>query len=139
MLLIGDGVTVEEDTILNVGGKCTIGDETYISVRGLIGCEELVEIGRRVAIGPNVSIIDTNKRYTNVELPIIRQGKSSKPISIGDDCWIGANAVILAGTELGAHTVVAAASVVNAKFPPNVVLAGSPARIIKYLDSNSTK
>jgi acetyltransferase-like isoleucine patch superfamily enzyme len=131
---IGRGVQIEEDTCLNILGQLSIGEESYISVRCLIGAEESVEIGRRVAIGPNVTIIDTNKNYANLNAPIISQGGKSKKIVIEDDTWIGANVVVLAGSQIGAHSVVAAGSVVRGVFPPRVLLAGCPAKIIRNLE-----
>jgi acetyltransferase-like isoleucine patch superfamily enzyme len=130
---IEEGVSIEEDTWLNVAGHLSIGEGSYISVRGLVGCESVINIGKRVAIGPNVTIIDTNKNYANLSLPIMDQGSVSREISIGDDCWLGANTVILPGVRLGSHVVVGAGSVVNKSFPDNVVVGGAPAKILKQL------
>lgn len=132
-LRIGSNVQIEEDTWLNVKGALTIGEGSYISVRCVIGCETEVNIGNHVAIGPNVTIIDTTKNYSNLAAPIIHQGGSSMPVSIGGDSWIGANAVILSGTEIGKHCVVAAGSVVKGQFPDNTLIAGSPAKVIRSL------
>ncbi|MDI9401162.1 MAG: acyltransferase [Limisphaerales bacterium] len=54
-----------------------------------------------------------------------------RPIRIGDGCFIGANSIILKGTELGKNCVVGAGSVVCGKFPDNVIIAGNPAKVLK--------
>lgn len=55
------------------------------------------------------------------------------PITIGEDCWICGNVIVLAGVTIGNGSVVGAGSVVTRDVPPNCVVAGSPARIIKHL------
>lgn len=55
------------------------------------------------------------------------------PITLGEGCWIGANAVILPGVSLGCHVIVGAGAVVTKSFPDNVVIAGNPAKIVRYM------
>ena len=62
---------------------------------------------------------------------------STRPVTIEDDVWIGANAVILPGVTLGKHSVVAAGSVVSRSVPPYSVCAGSPAKVIKQFNPQS--
>jgi len=86
--------------------------------------------GNNVWVGPRVSVIsmnhDPNDFYSYIE---------SRPVVIGDNCWLGANSVILPEVELGEHTVVAAGAVVTKSFKEgNQVLAGVPARVVKKLD-----
>ena len=84
-----------------------------------------IEIQEKTIIAPNVVINNGNHDLLN------RNIHSVKDIFIGKNCWIGANCVILGGTKLGENVTVAAGSVVNKEFPDNVVVAGSPAKIIK--------
>jgi acetyltransferase-like isoleucine patch superfamily enzyme len=84
-------------------------------------------IGKNVWIAPNVGIISANHDLENPGLP--GKGEVTK---IGDDCWIGMNATILPGVEIGAHTIVGAGSVVTKSFPGGkVIIGGNPACIIK--------
>jgi len=88
-----------------------------------------IEFGRNVWVGPYVKIISMNHDVNNYENYI-----KTVPIKIGNNCWIGAGAIILPGVELGDHTVVAAGAVVSKSFlGMNQVLAGVPARVVKSL------
>ncbi len=87
-------------------------------------------IGKNSLIGPNVGIITANHDIHNLYIH-----KSGKDVIIGNNCWIGMNSVILPGIKLGDHTIVGAGSVVTKSFPEgNVLIAGNPAEVIKYLD-----
>lgn len=88
-----------------------------------------IEFGNNVWVGPRVSIISMNH-----DLNDFRKYIECKPIVIGDDCWLATNSVILPEVELGAHTIVAAGTVVTRSFREgNQVLAGVPARVVKKL------
>jgi len=89
-----------------------------------------LSIGRGTYIAPNVGIITENHDLSD---PDIRAG--GKDIIIGKKCWIGMNAVILPGVELGDHTVVGAGAIVTKSFPKgHCVIAGNPARLIKIIE-----
>ncbi len=84
-------------------------------------------IGKRTVIAPGVGLITANHDIND-----FWSTAKGKDIVIGDDCWIGMNAVILPGVTLGVHTVVGAGAVVTKSFPEGYcVLAGNPARKIK--------
>lgn len=134
-LSLGSNSIIEKDGILNIHGSCKIGNNVYISVRFLLGCSKSVSIGDNVAIGPNVVIVDTNKIYTDLAIPISNQGGISKDVTIGANSWIGANSTVLPGTKLGEHVVVGAGSVVKGTYPNNVLIAGTPAKIIRNLEA----
>lgn len=86
-------------------------------------------IGKRVYIAPNVGIITSNHDPEDLS-----QHLPGKDVVIGDDCWIGMNAVILPGICLGRKTIVGAGSVVTHSFPEgHCVIAGNPARKLKDL------
>ena len=89
-------------------------------------CCNGIIIKDNVRIGPRVSLISINHDIYEYENYI-----NDKPIIIGNNCWIGANVVILPGVELGEHTVVAAGSVVTKSFSEgNRIIGGNPARVI---------
>jgi len=128
-LQIGDNVTIDmgAEIFIEKGGALTIGDRCYIGKRTVISTSEKIEIGANCAIAHQVTILDINKKYQNVKTNIMDQGWQTKPIAIADDVWIATGVVILAGSTLGPHTVVAANSVVNDKHVGHEILAGIPA------------
>lgn len=85
-------------------------------------------IGKNVRIGPGVKLISANHDLNDYD-----QHCKSEPIVIGDNCWLGANAIILPGVTLGNHVVVGAGAVVTKSFSDNVLIGGNPARIIREL------
>ena len=134
---LGRNVTIREfawlqlTSKLDSPGECIeIGDETYIGPRSILGAAAPLRIGRRCQIGANVSFICESHLFTPDD-QIFSQGVSRKGITVGDDCWIGNNAVILDGVEIGSGTVVGAATVVTKSLPSHAVAVGVPARVIR--------
>ena len=108
--------------------EIVIGDDCGFS-GATIGAVESVRIGNHVLCGPNTTIFD-NDGHSMI------QGEKAKgaPVVIEDDVWLGMNCMVLKGVTIGRHTVVAANSLVTHSLPPNVLAAGSPARVIRTLD-----
>jgi acetyltransferase-like isoleucine patch superfamily enzyme len=89
-------------------------------------------IGKGTWIGPNVGLITANH-----DLYYLSKNQAAKPISIGRNCWIGMNSVVLPGVTLGDHTIVGAGSVVTKSFlDGNQLIAGNPAKVIRCLESS---
>jgi acetyltransferase-like isoleucine patch superfamily enzyme len=93
-----------------------------------------ITIGNYVLIGPNVFIGSSNHVVSPKDnAPRLLLGHNPEPVHIGNNVWIGANAVICPGVSIGDQSVVGAGSVVTKDVPGSVVVAGSPAHIIKTL------
>lgn len=89
-----------------------------------------ITIGEGTTIGPNVGLITANHSLNDVD-------KHQKPreITIGKNCWVGMNSVILPGVHLGDNVIVGAGSVVTKSFPDcNILIAGNPAKLIKSIN-----
>lgn len=110
---------------LHIGNFVTIGRGTIISVKDKL-C-----IGDYTLIGPNVQITDNNHSTRRDNL-IKYQRSVIKPIIIGQDCWIGSGAKVLAGVTIGNGAVVGANAVVTHDVPPFAIVGGVPAKVIKY-------
>ncbi|MGH6918688.1 MAG: acyltransferase [Geminicoccaceae bacterium] len=108
-LTIGARVSIGSGCFLHAGsGGLTIGDDSLIS--------------------PNVSIVGGNYCYDRLDLPIQRQGETSKGITIGNDVWIGVGCAILDGASIGDHAIVAPNAVVSGHIAEKVMAAGNPAK-----------
>lgn len=92
----------------------------------------VISIGKNVHIAPNCGIITTNHDVYNPE-----EHAEGKDITIGDNCWIGMNSVILPGVTLGKNTIVGAGSIVTKSFEEGyMVIGGNPAKPIYRLDKS---
>lgn len=117
--------------INNAVGDVVIGDYTRIGIHNtIIGP---VCIGSHVNLAQGITVTALNHNFEDKEKRINEQGITTKPIIIGDDVWIGANAVILPGVTIGKHCVVAAGAVVTKDVPDNTIVGGVPAKEIKKI------
>lgn len=111
-----------------------IGDNVGIS-GATIYARKSIEIGDNTMIGGNAKILDNDFHPIEIEARLNddKDKIGTRPVKIGKNCFIGCNALILKGTELGDGCVVGAGAVVSGKFEDNSVIAGNPARVIKNL------
>lgn len=116
-----------------------IDDNVTIQQHLHLTCANNIFIGKNTAIASNVTISDINHPYEDILLPPEKQQLKINEVYIGEDCKIYNNAVILAGTYLGKHNIVAANSVVSGSYPDYCVIAGNPARIIRKYDLEKGK
>ena len=108
-----------------------IGDYTRIGIHcTVIGP---VIIGSHVNLAQGIVLTALNHNFQDTTQLIDEQGVSTQTVVIGDDVWIGANAVILPGVTIGRHAVVAAGAVVTKDVAPNTIVGGNPAKFIKNI------
>lgn len=118
---IGDNVVIMMGASINIGS--VIGEGTMIDMN--------VVLGGRATVGKNCHIGAGSVLAGVIEPP------SAKPVIVEDDVVVGANAVILEGVTVGKGAVVAAGAIVTEDVPPNTVVAGMPARVIKEIDEKT--
>ena len=113
------------------GYNISVGDYFYSNHGMIITDGAKVTFGDNVFVAPNCCFttaehaIDPEMRKSGVEI--------AKPITIGNNVWIGAGSVILAGVEIGDNTVIGAGSVVTRSIPENVVAVGVPCRVMREI------
>ena len=112
--------------VVRIGKRCVIGRGSH-----LIG-HWSIELGDEIQTGPYIYITDQNHSYEDPDQPVGWQTPVEAAVSIGSGSWLGANVVILPGTVIGPHSVVAAGAVVRGEFPGHVVLGGVPARVLRH-------
>ena len=114
-----------------------IGDGVIINNNFTCFVANTVHIGKDSIFAHNVMITSENHGVDpESELPYHAQPLVTRPVYIGNNCWIGANVSILCGASIGNNCIVGANSIVNKSFPDNCMIAGNPARIIKVYDYN---
>lgn len=111
--------------LAEVGDDCYIGSGTTITpLGGDSRGKVLLQIGDRVAMGPNVTLAISSRPEQSI---LSRLYGCMEEIVVGDDVWIGADATILGGVELGPASIVAAGAVVTEDVPSRTVVGGVPA------------
>lgn len=114
-------------------GKIIIGEHVSINENSIIHAGQQVSIGDNVVIGANCYINDTNHNFKKGHGLVREQGWSAKPIMIDENVWIGANVTILDGVHIGKNSVVAAGAVVTKDVLSETVVAGVPAKLLRKL------
>jgi acetyltransferase-like isoleucine patch superfamily enzyme len=133
-IVLGNHVYLAHDCVLRAcgGGSLKIGDRFGLNSNGHVNADfGMLQIGNDVMIGPNTVIRASDHRTTHVDTPMWGQGHERTGIVIGDDVWIGANVVIVAGVTVGSHVVIGAGAVVTRDVPDYSLAAGVPARVIR--------
>lgn len=127
---VGDRTVIEDFSVINNGmGPVHVGSNCLIGLSNVVIGP--VTIGNHVITAQHVVMSGLNHGYEDITQPIMTQRCTTAPIIIGDDCWIGANAVITAGVNVGKHCIIAAGSVVTKDVEPYTIVAGNPAKALK--------
>ena len=117
----------------NWGGKnLHFGNGVYANFNLTLVDDCEIIVGNHVMFGPNVTV----SAGTHPIHPELRrkQAQYNLPIKIGNNVWIGANAVVLPGVSIGDNTVIGAGSVVTKNIPANVVAVGNPCRVLREIN-----
>ena len=118
-------------------GTITIGNNSGLS-SAILSSRARIAIGNNVKLGGNVRVFDHDYHSLNYET---RRGEEdgfhikTRPVTIGDDVFVGTNAMILKGVTIGSRSIVGAGSVVSRDVPADEIWAGNPAQFIKKIES----
>jgi acetyltransferase-like isoleucine patch superfamily enzyme len=148
-VVLGNHVSVYAGCSFAIGenGKCTVGDFTLLN-GAIVMAEKRIDIGSYCLISWGVGIADSDfhplepaQRLVDAQAlaPFLkdrppRPKLKTAPVKIGDNVWIGMNAVILKGVTIGDNSVVAAGAVVTKSVPANTIVAGNPAVEVKKFE-----
>ena len=126
------GVLIASNSVISVtdGGKLSLGRMVGINRNSMIMCHDKVSIGDNTIMGPGVYIYDHDHVFDSTD-GVRRNEYVTAPISIGKNCWIGANTVILRGTTIGDNCLIAAGCVVKGNYPDSSVVIQKREEIIK--------
>ena len=128
---IGEDTEIRPPLYVDYGSQVTIGARCFANF-GLMALDvAAITIGDDVQIGPGVQLLTP----THPVEPGPRRDKweAARPITIGDNVWLGGGAIVLAGVTIGDDTVVGAGAVVTKDLPAGVVAVGNPARVVRTL------
>ncbi len=142
---IGANTIVMHGAILHVynfrdlpGAHITVGQDSLIGEYTVIRGQGGVQIGNRVYTSPFTQIIAVNHVFDDPTRPFTEQGITAEGITIEDDVWIGAGAIVTDGVTIGRGAVVGAGAVVTKDVPAHTVVGGVPARVIRQIEPGST-
>jgi maltose O-acetyltransferase len=128
---VGADSEIRPPLYVDYGYQLRVGARTFVNF-GLTALDvAAITIGDDVQIGPHVQLL-TPTHPTDAE-PRRAKWEAARPITIGDNVWLGGGVIVLPGVTIGANTVVGAGAVVTRHLPPNVVAAGNPARVLRIL------
>ena len=133
-IAIGDEVALDDDVVLLTTGlrtaqpRLTICAGTYVNRFTMFDASERIELGRNCLVGPFCYITDHDHGH---ERGLSMHELVSGAVSIGDEVWIGAGAIILKGVNVGHGAVIGAGSVVTRSVAPYAKVAGVPARTVR--------
>lgn len=122
-MVLGKKVIAHTGTKLSVtdGAVLNIGDNVGLNYNCIVCCRKKIVIGKNTILGPGVIIYDHDHEYDGNKKVDSRNFKTGD-VEIGENCWIGANTIILRGTKIGDNCVVGAGSVIKGNFPANSVV-----------------
>ena len=131
---IGDGCVLDHGFTLEATGELVVGDRTVFGHHCTVAAERSLVIGADCLLGELVSVRDHDHAFDRSDVGILYQGRSTAPVVIGDDVWVGAKATITRGVTIGDGAVVGAHAVVTHALPAGCVAFGVPARIVRMRD-----
>ena len=127
----GANVWIEPPFFCDYGAHLFLGDNVYFNTGCVVLDSAAVRIGNNVMFGPSVQIYTATHPILAHER--IKGPELARPITIGDNVWVGGGAIICPGVTIGANSTIGAGSVVTKDIPANVAAAGNPCRVIRVL------
>lgn len=123
-IIVNTQLNFRKDFEINVekNALVSIGNNVFFNNGCSINAHKSIKIGNDCIFGENVKLYDHNHIFSDLTKPISKQGFKCQEIVIGNNCWIGSNVVILAGTKLGNHVVIGAGCVISGEIASNTII-----------------
>jgi acetyltransferase-like isoleucine patch superfamily enzyme len=119
-------------------GEVRIGAKTVLGQECTVSAYKHVSIGRECILADRVMLIDFDHGVVEVERPIRLQGIYKRDVDVGHNVWIGYGACVLRGVKVGDNSIIGTNAVVTRNVPPNAVVGGVPARLIRMREAPQT-
>lgn len=126
---LGEGAVIRPPLFVDYGENVHVGPRTFVNYHLTALDVAPIVIGADCQIGPNVQLLTP----THPVEPTPRRDKleAAKPITLGDNVWLGGGVIVCPGVTIGDNSVIGAGSVVTRNVPANVVAVGNPARVVR--------
>jgi acetyltransferase-like isoleucine patch superfamily enzyme len=135
-LRLGDDVHLARFCTLRAGERgIRIHDGAGINIRTYLEGNGEIEIGPNALLSPGVQVLSANHVFDDPEVPIRFQGGVYGKVTLGEDCWLGTNVVVLPGVTIGRGAVVGAGAVVTKDIPAYSIALGVPAKVVGHRGS----
>lgn len=127
----GPHVRVNHGATFGTGVNVRLGDNSSIAANAWIANDTC--IGNDVMMAPYVIILSNSHNFDRTDIPMRQQGAPPpRPVTIGDDVWIGTRVIILPGVTVGNHAILGAGAVVTKDVPEWAIVGGNPAQVIRF-------
>jgi maltose O-acetyltransferase len=129
---VGEGTEIRPPFYVDYGSYISVGARTFANY-GLVALDvAAITIGDDVQIGPHVQLLTPT--HPVAAGPRRDKWEAALPITVGDNVWLGGGAIVLPGVTIGDNSVVGAGAVVTKDVPPDVVVVGNPARVVRAVE-----
>lgn len=136
---IGTDVTFEDDVAVNRPGNISIGDGSFVGQGVSLNAVDELVLGEQVLVAAGCRIMTWNHVISDRSIDLDELGKESAPVRIGDGVWLGYDAIVLPGVEIGKGAVIGAGAVVTNDVEPYTVVGGVPAKRLGERTSEGIK
>jgi acetyltransferase-like isoleucine patch superfamily enzyme len=135
---VGDGVLIGDHAYLQgrFDGRALIGAHAWIGPQAYLDARDL-ELGEHVGWGPGAKVLGSEHTGLPIDVPVIQTDLQVSPVRVGDWADIGTNAVLLPGVTVGKGAIVGAGAVVTHDVAPNAIVAGVPARFVRWREGHA--
>lgn len=134
-LLIGKKFSFRKGLSIRIKGegRIVIGENVFFNNYASLNAMKEIRIGSNCIFGENVKIYDHNHKYRDISMLVLKQGYSSHPVIVGDNCWIGSNVVILPGVKIGFNSVIGTGCIIFKDISSNTIVKNKQELLVEEI------